>query len=154
MFHPSPMSLSRARSLFGSPNIPRNPMNFPDPDDVVNDFMDRKDEIEQQNANEFLDLLLFNIESNAFGFNQTETETQQQTNDTPVVNPEDIADGLYVDGNNVTVSNEKGIGGISFMDLVFLLEYGRKDKGIPPKDVFRKTHEQFRKQAVQNILNF
>lgn len=148
------ISLSRAASLFGKPKITM-PSNAPTPEEVVDDFMERVHEIERQNAEGFLGMLLYNIETDKYNLKKSETDIMLHDDGSiPSINPEALVEGLVIDGNTVYISGEKMPSGISFSDLAYLLEYGRKDKGIAPRDVFRKTFAEYKKQAVQNILDF
>lgn len=145
------MSLGRAKTLFGSPKIAKPKMS--EVNEITNAFMNRASTIEEENAQGFFELLMDNIITNKYHLPDSEKQNPDDE-EIPSYNFEDLIEGIEIEGTSVTISDENSIFGVPYRDIAYLLEYGRKDKGISPKDVFRKTFKEYKKIAADNILNF
>lgn len=112
------------------------------------------DKIAEQNAEEFLQLLITNIRSNKYGFVLDPSTVKRKGSDTPLINQEYLINSLERQGTIVTIKEGTHPSGIKMLELAMMLEYGRKDKHIPAFPVARNTFEDFAPEAEANLLNY
>lgn len=107
-------------------------------------------------AHDYRKALIKNIKSNKFGFRLAQSTIQSRLNSgirktTPLIFTGDYIKSIIVEGTTVTVKSGKHYSGLTYEELTFILEYGRRDKSIPPFPVWRKTRENMRAYADEKI---
>lgn len=125
----------------------QNPFNvtFPEGSMVTEDYDAEVDAFAAQLAKMYHAHLIDNIKSNKFGFTHKPSTEKRSGAHTPMFDTGAYVDSIKVNGAEVYVDNGKeGRSGISFVELSYLLEYGRKDKHMKAFPVWRKTLEELK----------
>lgn len=91
--------------------------------------------------------LISNMRTNKYRFKLAMSTIRARAalgkDDTPLIFTEAYIDAIVVKGFVVTVKKGKHYSGLTYAELSFMLEYGRRDKGIPARPVWRRTLEDF-----------
>lgn len=108
--------------------------------------------ISEENAYAFLKFLLDNIESNKYKFTLQPATIKIKGHNIPWIETKELISNLEVFKD--TVRFKKGVhsSGLSYEMLAMILEYGQKEKGIPPRDVFRRSFEDFKPMMIGNVI--
>lgn len=145
------------------PNLPKPPASiYRHPKSAVpkleyQDVASGMDMIAEEIAKEFLERLINNIRSNKYGFTIKESTIKRRTtnkSNTPLINEEYLINSLIRIGHIVTVKEGTHPSGVEFLELVMIMEYGRRDMHIPAFPVGRMTFKDFEKDAEKMLLKF
>jgi hypothetical protein len=114
-------------------------------------------------AEMYKEALISNIKRNKFGFKLAQSTIQARirsgvTSTTPFIWTGDYLKAIIIDGSSVTVKSGKHVSGLTYSELSFILEHGRRDRGIPPRPVWRLTLEdvtpKIQKHLSKKLLEF
>lgn len=113
--------------------------------------------LQKKLAREFYELVIKNIKKNTYGFKlATSTIANRRrrgiTSTVPFIDTGDYIDAIFVEG--VSVRIRKGIhkpSGLTYTELFNILEFGRRDKSIVARPVFRNTIRDFEPIATKQI---
>lgn len=99
-------------------------------------------------ARMFVKRLKFNIRKNRFGYQLAEATIKARLaanvkHETPYIFKEELLKSLEVKDGSVVIRDGKHYSGLTFKELWFILEHGRRDKHIPARPVWRLTYEEF-----------
>lgn len=99
-------------------------------------------------------LLISNIKTNKFKFRLAASTINSRVlrgrSTTPLVDSGSYVRSIIIkDKTEVTVRQGKHPSGLTYEELTFILEYGRRDKGVRSFPVWRKTWEEFKPTAAQ-----
>jgi hypothetical protein len=91
--------------------------------------------------------LIANIRGNKYGFQLAASTIRKRlaagADLTPLVFTEDYIGSIIVTGTVVRVKKGTHYSGLTYAELSFILEYGRRDAGIPAFPVWSRTYEDF-----------
>jgi hypothetical protein len=95
----------------------------------------------------FVKRLRHNIRKNRFGYQIAEATIKARLaanvrHDTPYLFKEELIKSLSVKDGKVTISDGTHYSGLTYKELWFILEHGRRDKHIPARPVWRLTYEE------------
>jgi hypothetical protein len=104
-------------------------------------------------AKAYYELLISNMKTNKHGFKLAMSTIQKRLAAGKVTKPfifyGAYIDSIYVWGTKVLVKKGFHYSKLSYKELSFILEYGRRDKSIPSRPIWRKTLEDFKPQAQE-----
>lgn len=104
-----------------------------------------KADIAQKVAEEYKDTLIKNMRSNKFNFKLAMSTIRKRLaagkGDTPFIFTEAYINAIVVKNGVVTVKRGRHYSGLTYKELSFILEYGRRDKHIPARPIWRLTLE-------------
>lgn len=115
-------------------------------------------------ASKYLNVLKFNIRSNKYGFNLSDKTIRIRlfrgiNSNLPLIETGEYLDAIVRSGTRVTVKEGMHAGHpkrtgkkLSYEELSYILEYGRRDKGVKGFPVWRKTYDDFQPE-VQKMLD-
>lgn len=114
-------------------------------------------ELQLELAQEYYDRLIRNIRRNTFEFKLSVATLKSRrrkgiTSTVPFIETGDYLKAIFVKG--VTIKIKEGIhkpSGLRYSELFNILEFGRRDKSIPARPVFRRTREEFEPIMAQRI---
>lgn len=116
------------------------------------DFLADMERLGEDIAEEFKEQLIENIESNAYGFKNAESTTQRKGSDIPLIDTHQMVDAIYREGTTVSVEDTpRDDSPLTNLELAMVHEYGVKDKGIPPRPVWRNTMRDMKPSARKHI---
>lgn len=117
----------------------------------VNDMRRLGEEI----AEEFKEQIIENIEDNVYGFKNAESTVKKKGSDTPLIDSRQMVDSIYREGTTVSVENTpRNDSPLSNLEMAIVHEYGVKDRGIPPRPVWRNTFRDMKPRARKEIKRF
>lgn len=102
-------------------------------------------------AKEYAETLIKNIETNKFGNVNAPSTIKRKGSDIPMIDRGDLLKSIIVEKSIVKVRSGKHYSGLSFNELMSILEYGRLDKGILPYSVWSQTKDEFETRAKEII---
>lgn len=121
----------------------------------VADFKADMQRLGEDIAQEFMETIIENIEENKYGFVLAESTEKRKGSTIPLVDSRKLIKAIFRNGTQVSVRNSKRTdSNLTNLELAILHEYGRKDKSIPARPVWRSTYRDFRKNARKRILDF
>lgn len=104
-------------------------------------------------AEGFKEKLLYNIETNYYGFALAESTIKKKGHATPLIDSGEMVDSIYVEGTVVSVEDtQRQDSELTNKELAIVHEYGTKDKNIPARPVWRLTFEDYRSEAKEDIV--
>lgn len=111
-------------------------------------------ELSAKMAKLYRDTLVDNIKSNRYNFTLAESTIRERlrvgAGITPLLFRGDYVKSIIiVDKVVVTVKPGKHYSGLTYAELSFILEYGRRDKGIPSFPVWRNTFKDLRGEFIR-----
>jgi hypothetical protein len=122
------------------------------------DFLKGVHNLEKDIAKNFHKTLLNNFRKNTYGYSLPEktiaTKTGRYKNVPLVRTAEYITKGIVVDGKSVRVKEGKHKSGIEYEELASIHEFGRRDKSIPARPVWRKTFTAYKPTAKSMVEKF
>lgn len=104
-----------------------------------------------QLAKEYYKLLITNIKDNAFKNANADSTIRKKGSDVPMIETGELVDNIIIDKFTVKMKEGLHSGGISYDELMSIMEYGRMDKHILPMRVWRETVKQFEPRAKEII---
>jgi len=116
----------------------------------------KSQEIAEELAKMFYDKLIENIETNYFGFKISDItarlrEAYGNSSKMPLVDSGEYLSSILVDKTKVMVQKGVHKGGLTFEELSWILEFGRRDKGSPPFPVWRLTYGQIKEDMFKLV---
>lgn len=119
-------------------------------------FQKELDSLAEELAAEFYSRLISNIKNNRFGFELAKNTINKRlakgnTSETPLVDTGDYLRHIRLNGAKVEVFDGRHYSGLTYFELSFILEHGRRDKGIGSFPVWRLTFEEFKPIADAKI---
>ena len=106
-------------------------------------------------AKGFKDAVVENIKDNKFGYANAASTILRKGSDTPLIDTGELVDSIQADGTLVFVEDTpREDSTLTNKELAIVLEYGTKDKHIPPRRVWRKTFDDYRRYASEHVLEF
>lgn len=103
-------------------------------------------------AEEFKETVIENIETNKHGFRNAESTIKKKGSDTPLIDSHQMVDSIYREGTTVSVEDTpRNDSPLTNLEMAIVHEYGVKDKGIPPRPVWRNTFREMRPKARKHI---
>lgn len=139
------------------PKIPKSmlkpPPGFKKP--KKEDFLADMQRLGEEIAEEFKEEIIENIESNKYGFKNAESTIRKKGSDTPLIDSHQMVDSIYREGTTVSVENTpRDDSPLTNLELAIVHEYGVKDRGIPPRPVWRNTFRDMKPKARKRINTF
>ena len=136
------------------PKLPKSllkpPKGFKTP--KVKDFKEDMQRLGEEIAEDFKELVIGNIEENAYGFSIKESTAMRKGSQLPLIDSHTMVDSIYRDGTKVSVKDTpRSDSPLTNLQLAIVHEYGVKDKGIPARPVWRMTFSDFRESAKEKI---
>lgn len=111
------------------------------------DVMDDLKLLGPQLAEEFHKMLLNNIKNNSFNFKLAASTINSRLargkGTIPLIDTGEFIKSIVVRGSSVQIRQGVHTRGLSYAELSWILEHGRRDKSVPPFPVWEKTYEQF-----------
>lgn len=101
---------------------------------------------------EFKELLIHNIKSNKYGFTLADSTISRKiglNRNTPFINSGEYVSAIEIQGTKVGVKEGTHSSGLSYKEIRFILEYGRLDKHVPARPVWRMTLKEFRPRYIE-----
>lgn len=143
-------TLSKVRAMYGTPKykVPAAKR----PAFRVTGFQDYVEGIGEDLALMFLNFVIDNIRTNRYGFTLNPATVKRKKGTLPWINTEELLDALVVEG--ATVRFKKGVHKgtqLTYGELALILEYGMKERGMPPRAVFRRSFEDFKPIAADFV---
>lgn len=106
-------------------------------------------------AEGYKELVIENIETNAYGFENAPGTLRQKSGDTPLIDSGELVDSIYREGTSVSVADTRRTDSpLTNLELAIVQEYGTKDRHIPARPVFRNTYRDYRPEAREQFENF
>lgn len=106
-------------------------------------------------AEGFKELVIENIETNAYGFDNAPSTLRRKSGDTPLIDTGELVDSIYRDGTQVSVEDTpRADSPLTNKELAIVQEYGTLDKHIPARPVWRNTYRDYRKDAREQFVGF
>jgi hypothetical protein len=109
-------------------------------------------------AHRFMKQLISNIKKNKFGYKLAEDTIKRKVAVgapiTPFIFTGELLKSLYVKNGAVKVKRGKHPTGLTYSELWFILEFGRRDKLIPPRPVWKETYKDFSPIAKKEWKKF
>lgn len=143
-------SMQKLVAKYGKPKMPKAPNEKESFDPEA--FKQRVQEVGEEQAEAFLTFLLLNIESNTYGFTLKPETIQRKGSDTPWIETKQLVNAIERRGAEVGFKSGRHKSGLTFEHLAMILEYGMKERGIPPRDVFRRSFADFKKEMIKNVI--
>jgi hypothetical protein len=153
------MKLPPAGRLTMPKSLLRKVPNGKAPSISAKDFQAGLDLQSEYIAQQFLELLIKNIRANKYNFKLSENTLKKRrsrgnSDETPLIDQGYLINSLVRNGSTVTIAEGTHPTGIKFLELAMMLEYGRKDKGIPAFPVARNTFADFEPTAKKLLFKF
>lgn len=151
------LTLATLKAKFGVPNwvkqlkpSERPDFSFLNPDE----FRQYVNIVSQDNALRFHQFLLENIISNKYKFSNAPATIKMKGSNVPWIDTRELIHHIEVVNDQVRMAKGKHKKAqISYEALAMILEYGVKDRGIPPRDVFRRSFADFKEKMITNVLD-
>lgn len=122
------------------------------------DFVKGVRRLETEIAQAYLNTLRKNFRKNTFGNSLPEGTVKRKKGrykNTPLIaTREYVNDGIIRKGKYVTVREGNHASGLSYLELASTHEYGRRDKSIPARPVWRPSFAAHREVAKKMIEQF
>lgn len=99
----------------------------------------------------YYELLIDNIKSNKFGFENSKGTLRSKKMGVPLIQSGKYLNSITFDENKVFVKEGRYKNGLTFTEISDILEYGRRDKHIPAFPVWQKTLEEFKPIIVEEF---
>lgn len=122
------------------------------------DFIKGVRKLEFDIAESYLNTLRRNFRKNTFGNSLPEGTVKRKSgrykNVPLIATREYVNEGIQRKGKYVTVRQGNHTSGLSYLELASIHEYGRRDKSIPARPVWRPSFEAHRPVAKKMIEQF
>jgi hypothetical protein len=122
------------------------------------EFEEAAKELANKLANKFKSALIKNIKTNRYGYALAEDTVKRKialgAPQTPFVFTGELLKSIYVENGAVKVKKGKHSNGLSYEELWFILEFGRRDKLIPARPVWKETYKEFAEEAKKAWKDF
>jgi hypothetical protein len=106
----------------------------------------------EQVAEEFMDTVKSNIETNKYGYSLKQETIKRKGSNIPLVDSGQLLDAIYREGTKVSVNDEvREDSPLTNKQLAIVHEYGIKDRGVPPRPVWRSTWKDYREEATSKV---
>jgi hypothetical protein len=106
-------------------------------------------------AEGYRQLVIENIETNAYGFENAPGTLRQKEGDTPLIDSGEFVESIYRDGTSVSVEDTRRTDSpLTNLELAIVQEYGTADKHVPARPVFRNTYRDYREEAREQVVEF
>lgn len=143
-------TLGTIESMFGKPKYTLP--NSLKPGFSVKGYQKHLEQVSEDIAEAFLQFLKSAIESNTYGFKDDPKTVAMKSGSIPWIDTKELINALERQGYFVMFKSGNHKGGLSYEHLAMILEYGMKEKGIPPRPVFRKSFEDFQSIAEDMFM--
>ena len=113
--------------------------------------------LQKKLTREFYDMLIKNIRKNTYGFKLAPSTLYARrrkgiSSTAPFIETGDYIDAIFVDGVSVRIARGKHKpSGLLYTELFTILEFGRRDRKIKARPVFRNTQKDFYPIAVKEF---
>ena len=139
------------------PSMPKSalktPKGYKKPD--VRYFKEDMQRLGEDIAQEFMETIIDNMESNKFGYRNREGTLLKKKGSTPLIDSGQMRDAIYRDGTLVSVEEStRDDTSLTNKQLAIILEYGTKDRHIPARPLWRTTFREFKPTAQKRIMDF
>lgn len=116
-------------------------------------------ELSEAIAYEFKRRIEVAIKTNKYGYNLSEKTIRNRLmlgvkSATPYLFRGDLLSSLIVKDGSLTVKKGVHYSGLTYEELWFMLEFGRRDKGIPARPIWRPTYQEFLPEIEETWKNF
>lgn len=122
------------------------------------DFIKAVHKLETEIAQSYLNTLRRNFRKNTFGNSLPEGTVKRKKGlykNTPLIDTREYVNkGIVRKGKVVTVREGNHASGLSYLELASIHEYGRRDKSIPARPVWRPSFEAHRPVAKKMVEQF
>lgn len=106
-------------------------------------------------AEEFLETIVHNIETNEYEFTLKKETIDRKGSDIPLIDKKQLLGAIYRKGTTVSVEDTPRTDSpLSNLELAMVHEYGTKDKHIPARPVWRNTYRDFKPTAEKRVIKF
>lgn len=106
-------------------------------------------------AEGFKEKVTDNIEKNQFGYRLAQSTVVRKGSDTPLIDTHELVDAIYRDKTVVSVEDSpRSDSSLTNKQLAMVQEYGTKDMHIPARPVWRRTFQDYKKEARRKIRDF
>ena len=113
-------------------------------------FLKGVDYFKRDTALDFLNFVKHKIDNNNnYDFTIIEQQITHKRIDTKT-----LAESLITEDGVVFVKDGKFVDEITYGELVSILEYGRKDKGVMPQSIIRPAFEEYRPMYKDRLKRF
>ena len=110
--------------------------------------------VSEDNAFEFYKFLLNNIMTNRYKFKLAASTIQMKGSAIPWVDTKELINHIIFKKDEVKMAKGKhSKSKLTYETLAMILEYGQKERGIPPRDVFRRSFDEFKETMITNVLD-
>lgn len=119
-------------------------------------FEDAVDWEARRFAKMYLTELKINMLRNTFNFKLKPETIRRKGSDLPFIETKQLYHAVVQEGDKVivkeTIRKSKRSGRMSNREIAMILEFGRRDKGIPARPIFRMTMRKFKGEVSKDLI--